>query len=189
LISILGLTIITQFYRMLTNKVQLVQSAIATAMSMGAFIAPAVRVHANPSLNNGQQPILSEQPTSTSPLPRPASGNAIATAPKIETVSGAAETALAAHLAANNVMFYGAYWCSHCQQQKSLFGATAAASLPYIECAADGENSQRQLCKDRNIQMFPTWVIGGKYFTGSKNLKEIATMTGYKGPMDFKYRK
>ena len=108
---------------------------------------------------------------------------------KIETVSGVAETSLVEYLAASGVQFYGAYWCAHCQQQKSLFGAAAAAKLPYIECAADGENSQRQLCKDRNIQMFPTWAIDGKFYPGTKDLKEIATMTGYKGSMDFKYHK
>jgi glutaredoxin len=115
--------------------------------------------------------------------------NKRAAAPPIDTVSGAAETALVEHLIANNVSFYGAYWCDHCQKQKSLFGAAAAAKLPYIECAADGEKSQRQLCKDKNIQMFPTWVINGKYFTGTKDLKEIAKLTGYQGATNFKYRK
>ncbi len=116
-------------------------------------------------------------------------GTAIASSVKIETVSGAAETALVEYLAASDVKFYGAYWCAHCQQQKSLFGAAAAAKLPYIECAADGQNSQRQLCKDKNIQMFPTWAIDGKYYPGTKDLKEIAKMTGYKGLMNFKYHK
>jgi hypothetical protein len=37
--------------------------------------------------------------------------------------------------------------------------------------------------------MFPTWVIKGKYFPGTRDLKEIATMSGYQGPMDFKYQK
>ncbi len=115
--------------------------------------------------------------------------NNIALGTKIETVSGTAEIALAKHLAANDVKFYGAYWCSHCQKQKSLFGAAASSHLLYIECAADGENSQRQLCKDKNIQMFPTWVIKGQYFTGVRELKEIALLTNYKGSMNFKYHK
>ena len=108
---------------------------------------------------------------------------------KIETSSDPAEIALAEYLAENNVKFYGAYWCAHCQQQKSLFGAVAASKLPYIECAEGGENSQRQLCKEKNIQMFPTWAIKGKLLPGTLELKKIAELTGYKGPMNFKYQK
>jgi hypothetical protein len=108
---------------------------------------------------------------------------------KIETASGPAEIALAEYLAEHDVKFYGAYWCSHCQQQKSLFGAVAASKLPYIECAEGGENSQRQLCKERNVQMFPTWAINGKFMPGTLDLKKIAELTGYQGPMNFKYQK
>ena len=108
---------------------------------------------------------------------------------KIETSSGPAEIALAEYLAENNVKFYGAYWCAHCQQQKSLFGAVAASKLPYIECAEGGENSQRQLCKEKNIQMFPPSALKGKLLPGTLELNKIAALTGYKGPMNFKYQK
>ena len=172
------------------KKMQLVQSIIAIGIAIGA-IAPVVIVRANPPLPaSGKQPSLTPQPVpNNTTQPSGNTRKSIATGAKIETISGAAETALVEYLVANDVKFYGAYWCSHCQQQKSLFGADAAAKLLYIECAADGENSQRQLCKDKNIQMFPTWVIKGKYFTGTKDLKEIATLTGYKGSIDFKYHK
>ena len=30
---------------------------------------------------------------------------------------------------------YGAYWCSHCNDQKVAFGAEAARMLRYVECA------------------------------------------------------
>ena len=172
------------------TKLQLLQSATAIGIAIGA-ITPVAIVRANPSLPaNGKQPISAPQPVpNQSTQPNGGNRKSIETGAKIETISGAAETALVEHLAVNDVKFYGAYWCSHCQQQKSLFGAAAAAKLLYIECDADGEKSQRQLCKDKNIQMFPTWVIGGKYFTGTKDLKEIATMTGYQGSMNFKYRK
>ncbi|AFY93926.1 glutaredoxin family protein [Chamaesiphon minutus] len=108
---------------------------------------------------------------------------------KVDTTSGASETALVEYLAAKNVIFYGAYWCDHCQKQKSLFGATAATKLTYIECSVDGDNSQRKLCKERNIKMFPTWEIDGKYYPGTKDLKELAKLSGYRGPTNFKYQK
>jgi glutaredoxin len=105
----------------------------------------------------------------------------------IDTVSGDPELALVDHLAKNGVKFYGAYWCSHCFVQKTLFGADAAAKLPYVECASDGENAQSELCKQQNVHRFPTWSINGKLYVGTRNLKDIAEMTGYKGPKDFRY--
>jgi hypothetical protein len=138
-----------------------------------------------------QQPTNSApQPTANDTVKLPVNGRQkVSLGAKIETASGAAEIALAEYLAEHDVKFYGAYWCSHCQQQKSLFGAVAASKLPYIECAEGGENSQRQLCKEKNIQMFPTWAIKGKFMPGTLDLKKIAELTGYKGPMNFKYQK
>ena len=171
------------------TKLQLLQSTAAIGMAIGALTTPVI-IQASPSISTSVKTILPGQPiTNSTPKPPQSGGNSIAAGAKTETVSGAAETALVEYLAASDVKFYGAYWCSHCQQQKSLFGATAAAKLPYIECAADGKNSQRQLCKDKNIQMFPTWAINGKFYPGTKDLKEIAKMTGYKGSMEFKYHK
>jgi glutaredoxin len=175
------------------TKSQLLQSAIAIGMTMGALTSSLVSVLANPS-PTGDKPISAPQPVPSSTTPAPNNSPAVDNSPagkiiKVETVSGKAEIALAEYLAAKGIEFYGAYWCSHCQEQKSLFGADAAAKLAYIECAADGENSQRQLCKEKDIKYFPTWVIGGKYLTGTKDLKELAKLTGYKGSMKFKYRK
>ncbi len=167
------------------KKMQLLQSATVIGIAIGAFATPVTGVRANPLITTSEQ-----QTIASTPNPRRYYGrHAVALDATIETVSGRAEIALAEHLAANDVKFYGAYWCSHCQKQKSLFGATAAAKLPYVECAADAENSQRQLCKTKNIKLFPTWVIKGQYFPGTLDLKDIAAKTGYKGPMDFKYRK
>ena len=166
------------------SKVQLLKAATAIGMAIGTIAAPVFSVRANPP-----QPSFAPQsaPNDTSKPRR--YGRNLALGTKIETISGTAETALAEHLVAQNVKFYGAYWCSHCQNQKSLFGAVAATKLPYIECDKNGENPQRQLCKDKNIQMFPTWVINGKYLTGTRDLIEIATLTGYKGSTNFKYQK
>ncbi|WP_295614003.1 hypothetical protein [Chamaesiphon sp. GL140_3_metabinner_50] len=175
------------------TKVRSFRSTIVTsiALAIGSMAIPLATVRANPSIPTSDNAILPGQAivnNTAKPL-RNSPKSLAAAEPQIETVSGTAETQLVEYLAANQIEFYGAYWCTHCQKQKSLFGATAAAKLLYIECAADGENSQRQLCKDKNIQMFPTWVIRGKYFTGTKDLKEIAALAGYKGDMKFKYRK
>lgn len=41
--------------------------------------------------------------------------------------------------------FYGAFWCSHCYDQKVQFGAQAAELLPYVECFPDGYRCVRAL--------------------------------------------
>ncbi len=173
------------------TKFQLIQTATAIGMAIGTLTAPVLKVEANPSIPTmGQKNIPATQLIADNAATKPRRySRSIALGAKVDTVSGASEISLAEHLAAKGVKFYGAYWCSHCQKQKSLFGATAVAKLPYIECAKEGENSQRQLCMDKEIKMFPTWVINGQYITGTHELAEIAKLTGYTGSTDFKYHK
>jgi glutaredoxin len=171
------------------TKTLLLQSITSIGMAIGALTTPFTMAQANPSIpSNGQGIVIKQLVPTSNAKPRRYS-RSIALGAKVETISGAAEIALAEHLAANGAKFYGAYWCSHCQKQKSMFGATAVTKLPYVECAKEAENSQRQLCKDKKIEMFPTWVINGKYLTGTRELKEIADLTGYTGPTDFKFHK
>jgi hypothetical protein len=33
---------------------------------------------------------------------------------------------------------YGAFWCSHCYDQKQEFGREAMAEFPYVECFPEG---------------------------------------------------
>lgn len=53
------------------------------------------------------------------------------------------------------VKFYGAFWCPHCQAQKKLFEKSAKL-LPYVECS-NNDMSQTQICKENNIEGYPTW--------------------------------
>jgi thiol-disulfide isomerase/thioredoxin len=188
------------------NIPRYLQTSIAIAMTIGAISTTIGSAQADPlnptpvgatadpatesAQQENQQPIPAPQTTTNSTIKLPVkSREKVSLGAKIETASGPAEIALAEYLAKSNVKFYGAYWCAHCQQQKSLFGAVAASKLPYIECAEGGENSQRQLCKEKNIQMFPTWAIKGKFIPGTLDLKKIAELTGYKGLKNFKYQK
>src|SRR3989338_11299699 len=52
--------------------------------------------------------------------------------------------------------FYGAFWCSHCQNQKKLF-ESSEKYLPYVECSTPDGNGQLEVCKKENIQAYPTW--------------------------------
>jgi uncharacterized membrane protein len=112
----------------------------------------------------------------------------------ITTPSGAAETQLAAHLKSIGATMYGSYWCPHCCEQKQLFGQTAMKQINYVECAADGPNSQAETCAAIVPEVekatgekfgFPTWKINEKYYSGRKPLTEIAQLSGYKGPQNF----
>jgi uncharacterized membrane protein len=107
---------------------------------------------------------------------------------EVTTKSGEAEIALARHLAEVGAKEYGAYWCPHCYEQKQLFGKPAYKELNYIECSVDGKNAQPQVCKEAGVKFFPSWEINGKLESGVKTLDELADLTGYEGPRNFRYK-
>ncbi len=78
--------------------------------------------------------------------------------------------------------FYGAYWCPHCKRQKHLFG-DAMENINYIECSPNGRNEpMAQVCRDANIQSFPTWIVEGKRYSGVLSLQRLGSITGCKPP-------
>jgi len=81
-------------------------------------------------------------------------------------------------LAADNVSMYGASWCPHCNDQKTMFG-TSFQYINYVECA-DPNNSQVQTpaCNKAGISGYPTWVINGTLYPGEQTLAGLAKMTG-----------
>lgn len=104
---------------------------------------------------------------------------------EITTQSGPAEIALAQHLADTGAIFYGAWWCPHCHDQKQLFGKEAAQIINYVECSqADGQG-QTPECQEAGITGYPTWEINGERLSGTQSLEELAQLTGYDGPMNF----
>jgi uncharacterized membrane protein len=93
--------------------------------------------------------------------------------PEVTTESSESALRLAADLEKLDATFYGAYWCSHCYDQKQAFGKQAMQRIPYIECSKEGMNAQVSLCKEKNIPGYPTWEISGKLYPGEKALDEI----------------
>lgn len=61
-------------------------------------------------------------------------------------------------LSQKGVTFYGAFWCPHCQNQKALFG-NSKKFLPYIECSTPDGQNQTEICKEKGIKSYPTWVF------------------------------
>ncbi|MFM7424319.1 MAG: vitamin K epoxide reductase family protein [Elainella sp.] len=105
----------------------------------------------------------------------------------VETTSGESEIALAKHLKETGAKFYGAFWCPHCQKQKQVFGKEAMEFVPYVECS-EPDRRPTVACQVADIKGYPTWDINGQRSTGEKNLAELADLSGYQGPRDFKYQ-
>eukprot|EP00585_Thalassiosira_rotula_P012428 CAMPEP_0196132312 /NCGR_PEP_ID=MMETSP0910-20130528/1993_1 /TAXON_ID=49265 /ORGANISM="Thalassiosira rotula, Strain GSO102" /LENGTH=457 /DNA_ID=CAMNT_0041391911 /DNA_START=26 /DNA_END=1399 /DNA_ORIENTATION=- len=93
--------------------------------------------------------------------------------PRITTKSSPAALALASDLNSLDARMFGAFWCSHCYDQKQALGKEAMQTVPYIECDREGYNNQRDVCKEREVPGYPTWEIGGKLFPGEKSVEEL----------------
>lgn len=106
-------------------------------------------------------------------------GAAIATTATLDNI------ALAKHLKDSGAKMYGAYWCSHCHDQKSLFGAEALAELPYVECDPKGNNAQPKQCKAAKVDGYPTWIINGQTLSGTQELADLADASDYLGSRKF----
>lgn len=75
-------------------------------------------------------------------------------------------------------VFYGAFWCPHCQTQKAMFGKSQKY-LPYVECSNASGRGQVSYCNEREITGYPTWEFadGSREF-GELSLETLAEKTG-----------
>lgn len=87
--------------------------------------------------------------------------------------------ALANHLADTGAVFYGAYWCPRCQEQKEVFEASAKR-LPYVECSPGGRSAPKSsICVAKNIQSYPTWIIKERRYSGLQTPRQLARASGF----------
>ena len=93
--------------------------------------------------------------------------------PTITKGSSLRALVLAQDLERYDARMFGAFWCSHCFDQKMALGKEAFSKVQYIECAKDGVNSQTAFCKEKDVPGYPTWEIGGKLFPGEQELEEL----------------
>ena len=105
--------------------------------------------------------------------------------PAITTSSSPQKIKFAKFLSDNNIKMFSAYWCPHCHDQKQLFGKKAVKELSIIECAQDGKDNQYKLCREKQIEGFPSWEINGEIYSGVKDLNDLAIMTEYEGDSNF----
>ncbi|XP_022741712.1 thiol-disulfide oxidoreductase LTO1 [Durio zibethinus] len=101
---------------------------------------------------------------------------------EITTKSSPFALSLARHLHSIGAKMYGAFWCSHCLEQKQMFGREASKLLDYVECFPDGFKTGTKMfkaCADAKLEGFPTWVINGEVLSGEVELKELAKLSGF----------
>ena len=73
---------------------------------------------------------------------------------------------------------YGAYWCSHCNNQKRMFG-NSFSKINYIECSLSDGKTQTEVCQQAGINSYPTWEFGdGSRLEGELSLEILAQKTG-----------
>lgn len=92
--------------------------------------------------------------------------------PIITTSSTRRALALTKSLKELDARLLGAYWCSHCHEQKQILGKQAMANIPYIECSSD-LHAGIDLCDDAEVPGYPTWKIDGRLFPGVKSMEEL----------------
>jgi len=80
--------------------------------------------------------------------------------------------ALAKCLTYKNATVYVSKYCSHCAEQKALFG-DAFSLLNSIDCADD-----QQACARAGVGAVPTWSISGKHYEGTQTLERLAELSG-----------
>jgi len=77
----------------------------------------------------------------------------------------------------SGAVFYGAFWCPHCQAQKKLFG-TSQKLLPYVECSTPDGRNQTPFCLEKKIGSYPTWEFAdGSRLDGEIPLAQLAEKT------------
>ena len=91
---------------------------------------------------------------------------------------------LAKCLVDSGAKMYGAWWCSHCNNQKEAFGKSwkiFADGGGYVECSTPDEKQQLQVCSDAGIKGYPTWRFAdGSELGGEQPFAVLADKSGCK---------
>jgi len=79
-------------------------------------------------------------------------------------------------LTEKDVKMYGADWCTHCQEQKKMFGS-AFKYANYIDC-----DFNKDECSEKKIEGYPTWIINETDYRGVQSLQRLAHLSGCELP-------
>lgn len=106
-----------------------------------------------------------------------------------ERVAGAYDE-FAQCLYSNGMRMYGSVTCSLCARQRALFG-NSFDLIKEIECDPRNDDSQTELCIEKNISHTPTWIFEGKdennvhrFEPGLISLKKLSEVSGCPLPVN-----
>jgi glutaredoxin len=75
-------------------------------------------------------------------------------------------------LTSKNIAMYGTDWCSHCKEQKILFGKSFKY-VDYVNC-----DTRRGDCTDVGVTGYPTWIINGESYSGKQSMSTLSSLSG-----------
>jgi len=85
--------------------------------------------------------------------------------------------AFASCISDSGATFFGTFWCSYCQKQKTMFGVSAKL-LPYKECSTPDGEERLPVCTEAGIEGYPTWVFAdGTRESGLISLERLSELT------------
>lgn len=88
------------------------------------------------------------------------------------TACGTNYDAFATCLTDSDAVMYGTEWCSHCNDQKALFGKSFIF-VSFVDC-----DISPRACERAGIEGYPTWIISNESFSGTQSLGKLASLTG-----------
>lgn len=68
-----------------------------------------------------------------------------------------------------NARYYGSITSSHTVQQQQMLEGKLK-KIPFIDCS---KKEYSELCRQKNIIVYPTWEISNKLHPGKKTIKEL----------------
>ncbi|MBT7705948.1 hypothetical protein HN747_00730 [archaeon] len=71
-----------------------------------------------------------------------------------------------------DAVMYGTEWCSHCQDQKELFG-DSFDNINFVDC-----DRSRDVCVTAGVSGYPTWKIKGQNYPGGQSLYRLSELSG-----------
>ncbi len=77
-------------------------------------------------------------------------------------------------LTEKGVIMYGTFWCPNCARTKARFGSSFKY-INYVECDPNGKDQQAELCVEKKIENYDTWIFtSGKWLVGEPTFEQIA---------------
>ena len=77
------------------------------------------------------------------------------------------------YLTEQGATMYGTEWCSHCKNQKKLFGSSFQY-INYVDC-----DKNKAACAKAGVSSYPTWKINGQNYLGEQSIERLAELSRY----------